>query len=277
MRVEIAHNHYSQPPGRGGFSANGLEYVSMGDGARANVDVHDSTFSGSSGDVIEQLGLGTNAVLNLSLDRVTATGSTGFGGSGYGDTIVIPGNNADCLIGASGGAGNQVTLRVRHSALTNCANNGLTFGSSVSNGRGPTSRLMLDVADSQITGNHGGNLRLGNIGGLDTLSVRIEDTDLSDSRGGPTTPANLTAENLGTTRRSTIDLGGGPLGSRGGVCLDGGLLAVTLVGYDVSARNAWWGTPGGPAPGRVVTAGGTLDAGSPLGTRPKTCTVPTRK
>ena len=78
-------------------------------------------------------------------------------------------------------------------------------------------------------------------------------------------------EELGSTRDATIDLGGGPLGSAGGVCLDGGQLAVALTGYDVHARNAWWGQPGGPAPGRIAAVGGELDASGPLGTEPAGC------
>ena len=97
--------------------------------------------------------------------------------------MIIPGNNGDCLLAASGGAGNVVRTTVRGSALTQCANNGLTFGSSVANGEGPTAELTLDVADSTITGNRGNNLRIGNVTALDRLSVRVQDTDLSDARG----------------------------------------------------------------------------------------------
>ena len=145
MRVTVTRNTYTHTAGRGGFSANGLEFVSMGDGARALVDVRDSSFSGTPGDVLEQLALGTNAHLTLRLERVVATRSTGFAGSGTGDTVLIPGNNSDCLIAASGGAGNTIDLSVRHTTLTDCANNGLTFGSAVANGDGPTAELRLDV------------------------------------------------------------------------------------------------------------------------------------
>jgi hypothetical protein len=243
----------------------------MDDGARGSVEVSDSTFSGPPGDVIEQLALGTNARLSLRLTSVVATASSGFAGSGFGDTVIIPGNNGDCLIAASGGAGNVVDLRVRDSALTDCANNGLTLGSAVANGQGPTSELRLDLADSRITGNQGGNLRIGNLTELERLAVKVQNTDLSDSQGAASTPANLTVEDLGSTGEAVIDLGGGALGSTGGVCLDGGQLAAAVVGYDVTAQNAWWGDPAGPAPGRVIAAGGALDAASPLGSAPPGC------
>jgi hypothetical protein len=271
MRVTVSRNTYTHTAGRGGFSANGLEFVSMGDGARAQVDVRDSSFSGTPGDVLEQLALGTNAHLGLRLERVVATKSTGFGGSGFGDTVLIPGNNGDCLIAASGGAGNTIDLRVRHSTLSDCANNGLTFGSAVANGAGPTTALLADIADSQITGNRGGNLRIGNLAGLDLLAIRVERTNLSDSHGTTSTPANLTAEDLGATSRATIDLGGGSLGSTGQNCLAGGNLAAALLRYDVDARANWWGQSGGPAPGRTIAVDGSLDAADALAAPPATC------
>ena len=271
MRVTVARNEYRHTAGRGGFSANGLEFVSMGDGGRAHVNVRDSSFTGTPGDVLEQLALGTGAHLSMRLDRVVASASTGHGGSGIGDTLVIPGNNADCLISASGGAGNTVELVVRDSELTNCANNGLTFGSAVANGSGPTSALRLEVADTAITGNGGGNLRIGNIAGLDELRVKVERTNLSDSRGAGSSPANLTAEDLGSTGSAVIDLGGGPLGSSGGNCLDGGALAAALVRYDVHARGNWWGQPGGAGPGRSTALEGTLDDGNALSAAPPGC------
>jgi hypothetical protein len=217
--------------------------------------------------VIEQLALGTNARLRLTLRRVVARDSTGFAGSGMGNTVLIPGNNGDCVIGASGGAGNRVALSVRDSTLTGCANNGLTFGSSVANGSGPTAELRLDVSGSVITGNRGNNLRIGNVSGLDALAVKVQGTDLGDAHGtGSTTPANASFEDLGSTAESAIDLGGGSLGSTGGNCLDGGTLGAALVRYDVTARGNWWG---GPPTSTAV--GGALDADSALATAPERC------
>jgi hypothetical protein len=248
MRVRIARNRYTHVRGRGGFSANGLEFVAMGDGARALVDVADSSFEGTPGDVIEQLALGINAMLRMRLHDVVARDSYGSG-----DTVVIPGNNGDCVIAASGGAGNVVDLGVERSVLTGCANNGLTLGSAVANGSGATTALRLDVADSVIAGNRDGNLRIGNIGALKTLRVDVRRSDLSGSQGLGSSPANLVAENLGTTADPRIAVSDS--------CLDGGTLAALVVGYAVRARGNWWG--GTPRP--VV---GSLDAREPVSVRP---------
>lgn len=268
MRVDINRNAYTNPRGLGGFSANGLEFVSMADGSRARVVVRNSTFSGTPGDVLEQLGLGTNSRLTMKLVDVIAARSTGHAGSGYGNTFLIPGNNADCLLSASGGAGNVVELTIRDSQLTDCANNGLTFGSAVANGEGATARLELDIKDTEITGNRGANLRVGNLSDLEMLSVKVESSNLSDAQGTGSDMANVTFEEQGTTDRSVIDLGGGPLGAAGRNCFAGGTLAAEVLGYDVSARNNWWGSPGGPAPGRTVVAGGTLEHADALESPP---------
>jgi hypothetical protein len=267
LRATVTRNRYTHTPGRGGFSANGLEFVSMGHGTRATVTVRDSTFSGTPGDVLEQLALGTGARLTMTLKDVVAKDSTGFQGSGEGNTVLIPGNNGDCLVTASGGAGNVVHTTIRDTTLTGCANNGLTFGSAVANGEGPTTELLLDLADSSITHNSGNNLRIGNIDGLERLRVKVAGTDLADAQGtGSATPANASFEDIGSTADAIIDLGGGALGSAGGNCLDGGSLSAAVVRYDVSGQRNWWG-----GPVRATAVGGSLDAARPLEVAPEHC------
>jgi hypothetical protein len=149
--------------------------------------------------------------------------------------------------------------------------NGLSLGSNVVNGRGPTRNLSLDVDRSVITGNRGGNLGIRNFTGLDALSVRVQRTDLAGSTSLGSAVADLAVEDLGTTWTSTVDLGGGPLGSTGGNCLRGGLLAADVVRCAVWARGSWWGAPGGPGLLRTLALGGTLDSGESLGQPPEWC------
>jgi len=76
------------------------------------------------------------------------------------------------------------------------------------------------------------------------------------------------------TQHALIDLGGGPLGSAGRNCLDGGALSADVVRYDVSARASWWGQASGPAPLQTLVVGGTLGAAAPLSNRPEWCPAP---
>lgn len=266
-RIDVAvdHNTYTNTRGLGGFSANGLEMVTMGAGSRAHVVVRDSTFSGSPGDVIEEGALGTDAVLAMELYRVRAERSTGIG-----NTWVLPFNNGDCLLAGSLGARNDIRLKVRDSVLSNCSNNGLSLGSNVVNGTGPTKNIEADVARTTITGNRGGNLGIRNFTALDRLRVKVENSDLAGSTSFGSAIADVAAESFGQLGTSVIDLGGGGLGSVGANCLQGGLFAADVIGLDVSLRYAWWGQPGGPGLLQTVVLG-SLDASDPLDVAPAHC------
>jgi hypothetical protein len=262
----VRHNTYTNERGLGGFSANGLEMVSMGSGSRMSTLVTDSSFSGSPGDVIEEGALGTDAVLTMRLERVVVERSTGIG-----NTWILPFNNGDCVLAGSLGARNTVRLTVRDSVLRNCSNNGLSIGSNVVNGKGPTTELSLDVADTVITGNRGGNLAVRNFTRLERLKVKVQRSNLQLSTGFGSSVSDLAVEDLGTTSHAVIDLGGGALGSEGRNCIDGGALSADVVRYDVSARSNWWGQPSGPAPLQTLVIGGSLDTARPLTTPPEWC------
>jgi len=262
----VSENDYTNDDGLGGFSANGLEMVSMGSGARMSAVVRDSRFSGAPGDLIEHGALGTDAVMTMRLVRVVAERSTGVG-----NTYLLPFNNGDCVLAGSLGARNVVRLVVRRSVLRDCANNGLSLGSNVVNGSGATTEVSADVRDSVITGNRGGNVGIRNFTRLGTLRFRMERTDLQRSRSLGSSVADFAAEDVGTTARHIIDIGGGGLDSVGENCLRGGLLAADVVRYRVSARRNWWGQAGGPAPLRTLVVLGALDARQPLAVAPRAC------
>lgn len=266
LDVRVIRNVYVNPPGLGGFSANGMEMVSMGDGSVATMVIRDSTFTGSTGDLLEEGGLGTNADLSLRLVDVVVAESSGFGNTG-----VLPFNNGDCLLAGSLGAGNTIRLSLLRTTLTNCANNGLSVGSNAVNGSGPTRRIEVAVADSEITGNRGANLGVRNFTGLESLAIRVENTDLSGSHGAGSGFANFEAEELGTTAEARIDLGGGPLGSEGRNCIAGGSTAASAIGYAVSAERNWWGSANGARPGSILSVGGGLDYEPFLTAPPPSC------
>lgn len=256
LRATVERNTYANARGLGGFSANGLEMVTMGSGARVDVVVRDSHFSGSPGDVIEEGALGTDARLTMTLERVTAERSTGIG-----NTAVVPFNNGDCLLAGSLGARNDIKLTVRDSVLRDCSNNGLSVGSNVVNGSGPTNSIDVLVDRTKITGNRGGNLGIRNFTELRNLKVRVLNSDLTGSRGLGSAFADAAAEDLGST--DLIDLSGS--------CVDGPLFAAHVARYDVSAQRMWWGQAGGPGPLATTVIGGSLDRSSPLSEPPAYC------
>jgi hypothetical protein len=266
MTVRVDHNTYTNPKGLGGFSANGMELVNMGNSSRARMVIANSTFTGTPGDVLEEINLGRNSHMSLTLDHVVAAGSIGPG-----NTVLAPGNNGDCLLAGSTGAGNTVELTIRDSKLSDCANNGLSVGSNVVNGSGPTSSIRVEIDRSEITGNRGANLGVRNFTDLRRLSVRIQNTDLSDSLGVGSGVANVVFEDQGTTANSAIDLGGGALGSAGNNCLTGGALAAEALRYSVVAKHNWWGSPGSPAAGRTLAVGASLDYDPALTSPPRSC------
>jgi len=266
LNSTVSNNTYTNANGWGGFSANGLEMVSMGKGSRMNAVVRDSRFSGPPGDVIEHGALGTDSVMTMTLERVVAERSVGVG-----NTLVLPFNNGDCVLAGSLGARNTVRLTVRKSVLRNCRNNGLSVGSNVVNGSGPTTEVSADISDSTITGNQGANLGIRNFTKLDRLKIKVQRTNLSDSKGIGSGIADVSAEDLGSTTTSAIDLGRGLLGSVGENCIVGGNLQADVVRYRVSARGNWWGQPAGPALGKTVVVAGSLDTSSPLASAPDSC------
>jgi hypothetical protein len=260
--ANVDHNTFSN--GIGGFSANGMEFVILGgNGSHGDMRISNSSFTDVTGDVFEEGNLGTDASMNLVLDNVIAARSNGMG-----NTTVLPFNNGDCLFAGMGGSGNTVTLSVRNSQLTDCVNNGLTLGSNPIPMGASNNVLSFDVQNSKITGNRNYNLRVLNLGALEHLSGKVENTDLRSSQG-----TNIAFDQQGSTTQSILDFGGGALGSAGGNCIfGGGSSDATVSGFAVLAQHNWWGNAAGPAAGRAtVSNGGRLDIAPVLSAPPMAC------
>jgi hypothetical protein len=258
--ANIDHNTFSN--GIGGFSANGMEFVILGGNSRGDMHISNSSFTDVTGDVFEEGNLGTDASMNLMLDNVIAARSNGMG-----NTAVLPFNNGDCLLAAMGGSGNTVTLSVRNSQLSDCVNNGLTVGSNPLPLGASNKLLSFDVQNSKITGNRNYNLRLLNLGALESLSGRVEKSDLRGSKG-----TNIAFDQKGSTTQSVLDFGGGALASTGGNCIFGGGSDAEASGFAVLAQHNWWGNAAGPAAGRTaVSNGGRLDIAPVLLAPPAAC------
>ena len=254
MKVAVDDFTYTNPRGVGGFSANGMELVTTGGSPQADMVIRNSSFSGSPGDVIEEANLGTGSRMSLVLDNVAVSRSTGLG-----NLYAIPFNNGDCVLAGSGDANNELALRIVDSELTNCVNNGLSILSANTG-----STIDVAVARTRITGHRGINLWARDTGELKRLAIAVEDSALCNAGG-----TNVQIENdAGASPPGAVDLGGGALGSAGRNDLSGGVLQARVQNVDVTARNAWWGSPAGPALGRALALGGALDSAEPLGAPP---------
>jgi hypothetical protein len=255
--------------GIGGFSANGLEIPVMGDGGTDIVQVSNSTFAKVPGDIIELFALGTNGTLQLSLDNVTASYSTG--GSLLESTAGPLGgaNNGDCLVAASVNSGNSLRVVMNNSTLTHCYHNGVTFLSNNSLGNtAPTQLIDFDIEGSQITDSEGYGLSVLNLSPLTQLTGKVQNTNFSGNQNF----------NIGLDNESTqpailsLDFGGGVLGSTGDNCIvDGGKGGVTASGVSVFLENNWWGSPEGPSAGVVKVQNGNLDDTPALSAPPTAC------
>jgi hypothetical protein len=258
LTVHATHNTFAH--GLGHISANCVEAVTSNGGPTLRFELSDSTCRHVVGDILEADDLSRDAHLTFTANHVIATDSTYP--AGYEQAQVEPGDDGDCLLVVAAGANSTTDVAVRHSQLTNCAADGLGVVSNVIDGSGPADRVSFVVDRTRISRNAASNIRVANTTPVTHLQGWVQRSDLSYS---PATPVII--ENLDTTRttHAVLDLGGGPLGSIGHNCiLGGGQTDLTTVGYHVAARRAWWGTAGGPQPGRAVGVAATIDSASPL-------------
>lgn len=292
MLVEtISHNLYTS--GIGGASTNGMEYITSNGKPYSQLTISDSRFYDNPGDMLEEFNrgdLGSTAI--LILDHVVVDGTTISGG--LPDYAIPPGgvngvplastgdNTGECLGIASVGSNDVTVLVMRDSEFTHCGNDGIeitnnhctsptTPGPGPGCGTGDPHTVSLDIRRSRISGSRYYNLWFDEVTPLTQLQVRVEDTDLSTSLSGVAVAFDQQA--TGGTGSYAIDLGGGALGSKGRNCIFGGAIAdLETQGFHVSAENDWWGSPSGPAPGKVIaTNGGSIDAADWLTHAPSAC------
>lgn len=268
MIARIDRNTFAH--GIGGTSCNGMELITGTDNATADVSVSNSTFEDNPGDMIEAGSLGEGSKVRLELDNVIVRNTT----IAAGNDGAIPFNIGECLVAGNSGGDGVFTLRVRNSEFTGC-NNGIMAASNVAagNGIGAAESLTVDIADSRIHHNKHYNLWVQNATPLRNLSVKVSGSDLSNA--GETGVAIDQKQPTGVTLNSAIDLGGGALGSLGGNCMFGSArFDAETTGYQVVARNNWWGSAAGPAAGKT-SAGppvlGSLDISPALSEPPAVC------
>jgi hypothetical protein len=244
MIARLNHNTFAH--GVGGTSCNGLELITGYGNSSADLTITNSTFDDNPGDMIEAASLGNGSKVRLALDNVTVRNTTIRGGTGG----AIPFNIGECLLAGNAGSDEVFTLEVRNSEFAGC-NNGISLLSNGSgeNGVSPVESISADIAGSKIHDNQYYNLWVQNFTPLRNLTVGVEDTEISNA--GQTGVA-IDAKPTGATLNAIVDLGSGALGSEGNNCIFGSAAYdAETTGYEVAAKNNWWGSAGGPAAGKT--------------------------
>jgi len=247
MTVRIDRNTFAH--GIGGDSCNGMEMITGNGDPTADMRISNSLFEDNPGDMLEAGNLGSGSKMRLELDNVIVRNTTIALGNGG----PIPFNIGECLLVGSSGSGNVTSLRVRNSEITGC-NNGVFVGSNaaIGNGVGPDGSIAVDISGSRIHRNKYYNLWVQTGMPLRNLTVKVENTDLSNA--GETGVA-FDQKLLVGTIAATIDLGGGPLGSVGNNCIAGSArYDAESTGFAVTIEDNWWGSSEGPAAAKTSAA-----------------------
>ena len=234
------HAENVSPPGN--YAADGAVFLTGGNAPVVNARVSQLTVLNpkmvgevNNGDSIEIQHWGTtNGVLNIDMTRLD---------------LRDPASANIKILEAQNPTNGVYKLSVSDSVLTNANPAGSLDGqirlSGASNG---TKAFTLAVRNTKFSG-LGGGIGILNANNLETLNVLVENSSLSDftASAGATPIAAVTVTQPADKKIGTavIDLGGGPLGSRGRNRF------VKNAGRNVSVSNANTGT----APIRVDAAG----------------------
>jgi hypothetical protein len=232
----------------GNYATDGLVFLTGGDSPIVNARIADATVLNprmvgevNNGDSIEIQHRGTtNGVLNIDMTRLD---------------LRDPASANIKILEAANPTNGVYNLTVSDSVFANANPAGSLDGqirlSGASNG---TKAFTLAVRNTKFSG-FGGAIGILNANSIETLNVRVENSSLSDftAPAGAKPIAAVTVTHPADKRIGTavIDLGGGPLGSRGRNRF------VNNSGLDVSVSNANAGT----APIQVDAAGNYWERG----------------
>lgn len=273
----IDHNVYNT--GIGGPSTNGFEYLLSNGDAVGYVQIENSTFTTDPGDMLEEFDRGVNSKQTLILNNVLAENTTYTGGlptyANPAGTATSPDNTGECMNIASVGSGDQTIFQMDNSELENCDNDGINVTNNHVDGDGGAANpqsVQLSIANSKIVSTRYYGLWINKVTGLNNLQVSVQNTEFANSSSGEMVAFDQ--QSTATNGQYAIDLGGGALGSAGRNCiLNGKLLDLESTGFNVSAKDDWWGSKAGPLPGTVSArpAGYTIDDSPWLQNAPPAC------
>jgi len=248
MRLTMSRFHAENLSPVGNYATDGLVFLTGGDSPVVNARISDATVLNprmvgevNNGDSIEIQHRGTtNGILNIDMTRLD---------------LRDPASANIKILEAANPTNGIYNLTLSDSVLSNANTAGNLDGqirlSGVSNG---TKAFTLAVRNTKFSG-FGGAIGILNANNIDTLSVLVENSSLSDftATPGATPIAAITVTQPADKKIGTavIDLGGGSLGSRGRNRF------VKNAGLDLSVSNANAGT----APIQVDAAGNYWEGG----------------
>lgn len=234
----------------GNYATDGLVFLTGGDSPVVNARISDATVLNprmvgemNNGDSIEIQHRGsTNGVLNIDMTRLD---------------LRDPASANIKILEAANETNGVYNLTVSDSVFSNTNPAGGLDGqirlSGASNG---TKAFNLTVRNTKFSG-VGGAIGILNANNIETLNVRVENSTLSDFKtpagAKPIAAVTVTHPADKTIGSAVIDLGGGPLGSRGrNRFITSPGLAVTVTNANAATR-----------PIRVDAAGNSWNGGSP--------------
>jgi hypothetical protein len=248
VRLTMSRFHAENLSPAGNYATDGLVFLTGGDSPVVNARISDAAILNprmvgevNNGDSIEIQHRGTtNGVLNLEMTRLD---------------LRDPASANIKILEAANPTNGVYNLTLSDSVLTNTNPAGGLDGqirlSGASNG---TKAFTLTVRNTKFSG-FGGAIGILNANNLETLNVLVENSSLSDftAPAGATPIAAVTVTHPADKmlRTAVIDLGGGPLGSRGRNRF------VKNAGLDVSVSNANAGT----APIQLDAVGNYFEGG----------------
>jgi hypothetical protein len=248
VRLTMSRFHAENLSPAGNYATDGLVFLTGGDSPVVNARISDATVLNprmvgevNNGDSIEIQHRGTtNGILNIDMTRLD---------------LRDPASANIKILEAANPTNGVYNLTLSDSVLSNANTAGNLDGhirlSGASNG---TKAFTLAVRNTKFSG-FGGAIGILNANNIDTLSVLVENSSLSDftATPGATPIAAITVTQPAdkTIGMAVIDLGGGSLGSRGRNRF------VKNAGLDLSVSNANAGT----APIQVDAAGNYWEGG----------------
>jgi hypothetical protein len=258
----------------GNYAADGLVFLTGGDAPVVNARVSDATVLNpkmvgevNNGDSIEIQHRGTtNGVLNVEMTRLT---------------LRDPASANIKILEAQNPTGGTYNLSVSDSVFTN-ANpaGGLDGHIRLSGAANGMKAFNLAVRNTRFSG-IGGAIGILNTNTVDAITVMVESSSMSEfthpAGAKPIAAVTVTHPADKALGKMIVDLGGGPLGSRGrnrfvrnpGLDISASNANATTAPIVVNAANNYWG--GGPPamPADVAVTGNvTFNAGTHLTTDP---------